>query len=44
VKQWLVEGEINVIDWGKLILHFFNDHELILDAFKGNLIEEVFEG
>ncbi|KQU27248.1 hypothetical protein ASG65_01430 [Bacillus sp. Leaf13] len=43
IKQWLVEGEIKILDWGKLILHFFNDPDLILDAFKGNLIEEVFK-
>lgn len=43
VKQWLVEGEISIIDWGRMILQFFNDPNLILDAFKGNLIEEVFE-
>ncbi|WP_426940332.1 hypothetical protein ACQCPO_15440 [Bacillus mycoides] len=43
VKQWLVEGKISIPDWGKMILHFFNDHDLILDAFKGNLVEEVFE-
>jgi hypothetical protein len=42
IKQWLVEGEISITDWGKIILHFFNDPDLILDAFKGNLIEEVF--
>ncbi|MEK4058502.1 MULTISPECIES: hypothetical protein [Paenibacillus] len=42
VKQWLVEGEISVLDWAKMILHFFDDPDLILDAFKGNLIEEVF--
>lgn len=43
IKQWLVEGEINIIDWGKMVLHFYNDPDLILDAFEGNLIEEVFE-
>lgn len=43
VKQWLVEGEISITDWGRMILQFFNDPDLILDAFKGNLIEEVFE-
>lgn len=42
VKQWLVEGENSVLDWAKMILHFFDDPDLILDAFKGNLIEEVF--
>ncbi|MEH7687750.1 hypothetical protein V7192_19145 [Bacillus safensis] len=43
IKQWLVEGEIKVLDWAKLILHFFNDPDLILDAFRGDLIEEVFK-
>ncbi|BCD00043.1 hypothetical protein BC30048_2945 [Bacillus cereus] len=43
IKQWLVEGEISAKEWGKLILHFFNDYDLILDAFKGELVEEVFE-
>ncbi|MDQ1005439.1 hypothetical protein QFZ28_006017 [Neobacillus niacini] len=42
VKQWLVEGEVDILDWGRMILHFFNDPDLILDAFKGKLIEEVF--
>lgn len=43
IKQWLVEGEIEILDWAKLILHFFNDPDLILDAFRGDLIEEVFK-
>lgn len=43
VKQWLVEGEISVTDWARLIVHFFKDDDLILDAFKGRLVEEVFE-
>lgn len=44
VKQWLVEGEVEVLDWAKMILYFFNDSDLILDAFKGDLIEEIFDG
>ncbi|REJ11657.1 MAG: hypothetical protein C6W58_17905 [Bacillaceae bacterium] len=42
-KMWLVEGEISIVDWGKLLLNFFDDPDLILDALKGNLVEEVFE-
>lgn len=41
--MWLVEGEISIVDWGKLLLNFFDDPDLILDALKGNLVEEVFE-
>lgn len=42
VKQWLVEGEVSIKDWAKMILHFYNDPDLIIDAFRGNLIKEVF--
>ncbi len=43
IKQWLVEGNIDILDWGKLVLYFFDDSDLILDAFKGNVIEEIFD-
>ncbi|VYU47374.1 hypothetical protein [Clostridium tertium] len=42
-KLWLIEGSITIKEWGKLILGFFRDDELIFDAFEGNLVEEVFE-
>lgn len=41
-KLWLVEGEIDILEWGKLILEYFEDDNLVLDAFKGNLIAEEF--
>lgn len=42
-KLWLIEGAISIVEWGKIVLAYFKDDELIMDAFKGNLIEEVFE-
>lgn len=42
IKQWLVEGELEILDWAKLTFHFFNDPDLLMDAFRGDLIEEVF--
>ncbi|WP_320163095.1 hypothetical protein [uncultured Trichococcus sp.] len=41
-KFWLVEGKTSVLDWAKMILYFFEDEDLIFDAFTGKLIEDVF--
>ena len=42
-KLWLVEGDITITEWGKLVLAYFEDYELIFDAFEGKLVEEVFD-
>lgn len=42
-KLWLVEGKITITEWGKLVLAYFEDYELIFDAFEGKLVEEVFD-
>lgn len=43
-KLWLIEGQIGIVEWGKLILEFFKDYDLIFDAFEGRAVEEIFNG
>ncbi|GAP21891.1 hypothetical protein [Leptolinea tardivitalis] len=40
-KIWLVEGNFNILDWGKLVLYYFDDYDLIFDAFTGKLAEDI---
>lgn len=42
-KLWLIEGKIGIVEWGKLILEFFRDYDLIFDAFEGRAVEEIFD-
>lgn len=42
-KFWLTEGEISILDWGKLLLYFFDDPDLIFDALEGKLVSEIFD-
>lgn len=40
-KLWLVEGNIKKNEWLELIYKYFDDKDLIMDAFNGNLNEGV---
>ena len=43
IKLWLIKGLIDIKDWAKLILYYFDDYDLLIDAFTGKLTEEIFE-
>lgn len=42
-KLWLVEGNISIKYWTLLIYSFFDDDDLISDAFSGKLSIEILE-